>query len=193
MKTNPWRTFLMISIGVFASVLDLFIVNIAFPDMRRDFAGTDLAELSWVLNGYAIVFAAFLVPGGRLADLYGRKRAFVAGLSLFVLASAVCAAAPSATVLIAARVLQGAGAAILTPSSLGVVLPAFAPQRRPAVIAGWAAVGAVGAAAGPALGGLLVQASAFLTMRPRERPGRSGIRPVGKQHDLGDYGRQADI
>jgi EmrB/QacA subfamily drug resistance transporter len=159
MKTNPWRTFLMISIGVFASVLDLFIVNIAFPDMRRDFAGSDLAELSWVLNGYAIVFAAFLVPAGRLADLYGRKRAFVAGLSLFVLASAACAAAPSATVLIAARVLQGAGAAILTPSSLGVVLPAFAPRRRPAVIAGWAAVGAVGAAAGPALGGLLVQAS----------------------------------
>ena len=109
MKTNPWRTFLMISIGVFASVLDLLIVNIAFPDMRRDVAGTDLAELSWVLNGYAIVFAAFLVPAGRLADLYGRKRAFVAGLSLFVLASAVCAAAPSATVLIAARVLQGAG------------------------------------------------------------------------------------
>jgi EmrB/QacA subfamily drug resistance transporter len=157
--TRPWRTFVMISIGVFASLLDLFIVNVAFPDMQRDFAGSGLAELSWVLSGYAIVFAALLVPAGRLADLYGRKRAFVAGLSLFVLASAACAAAPSAGVLIAARVLQGAGAAILTPSSLGVVLPAFAPQRRPAVIAAWAAVGAVGAAAGPPLGGLLVQAS----------------------------------
>lgn len=155
---NPWRTFLMISIGVFASVLDLFIVNIAFPDIQRDFAGTSLADLSWVLNGYAIVFAALLVPAGRLADLYGRKRAFVGGMSLFVLASAACAAAPSAIVLIGARVLQGVGAAILTPSSLGVVLPAFAPQRRQSVIAGWAAVGAVGAAAGPALGGLLVQA-----------------------------------
>src|SRR6266511_3760740 len=149
----------MISIGVFASLLDLFIVNIAFPDIQRDFAGSGLAELSWVLNGYAVVFAALLVPSGRLADLYGRKRGFVAGMSLFVLASAACAAAPSAPVLIAARVLQGAGAAILTPSSLGVVLPAFAPQRRPAVIAAWAAVGAVGAAAGPPLGGLLVQAS----------------------------------
>src|SRR6266498_3027676 len=157
--TRPWRTFVMISIGVFASLLDLFIVNIAFPDMRREFAGSGLAELSWVLNGYAIVFAALLVPAGRLADLYGRKRSFVAGLSLFVLASAACAAAPSVAVLIAARALQGAGAAILTPSSLGVVLPAFAPQRRPAVIAAWAAVGAVGAAAGPPLGGLLVQAS----------------------------------
>jgi EmrB/QacA subfamily drug resistance transporter len=157
--TRPWRTFVMISIGVFASLLDLFIVNVAFPDLQRDFAGSGLAELSWVLNGYAIVFAALLVPAGRIADLYGRKRGFVAGLSLFVLASAACAAAPSAPILIAARVLQGAGAAILTPSSLGVVLPAFAPQRRPVVIAAWAAVGAVGAAAGPPLGGLLVQAS----------------------------------
>jgi len=130
--------------GVFASLLDLFIVNVAFPDMQHDFAGSGLAELSWVLNGYAIVFAALLVPAGRLADLYGRRRGFVAGLSLFVLASAACAAAPTAAVLIAARVLQGAGAAILTPSSLGVVLPAFAPHRRLAVIAAWAAVGAVG-------------------------------------------------
>jgi EmrB/QacA subfamily drug resistance transporter len=156
---RPWRTFVMISIGVFASLLDLFIVNVAFPDLQREFAGSGLAELSWVLNGYTIVFAALLVPAGRLADLYGRKRAFVVGLSLFILASAACAAAPSAAVLIAARVLQGAGAAILTPSSLGVVLPAFPPHRRPAVIAAWAAVGAVGAAAGPPLGGLLVQAS----------------------------------
>ena len=85
---RSWRTFFMISIGVFASVLDLFIVNIAFPDMQRDFAGTGLADLSWVLNGYAITFAALLVPSGRLADLYGRKRCFVVGLSVFVLASA---------------------------------------------------------------------------------------------------------
>jgi EmrB/QacA subfamily drug resistance transporter len=157
--TRPWRLFTMISIGVFASVLDLFIVNIAFPDMQRDFPGTSLSQLSWVLNGYAIVFAALLVPAGRLADLYGRRRGFLIGLSLFTLASAVCAVAPNAELLIAARVLQGAGAAILTPSSLGVVLPAFPPRSRSAVIAAWAAVGAVGAAAGPALGGLLVQAS----------------------------------
>lgn len=157
--TKPWRTFAMISIGVFASLLDLFIVNIAFPDIQRDFAGTALSELSWVLNGYAVVFAALLVPSGRLADLYGRKRGFAVGMALFVLASAACAAAPSAPALIAGRILQGAGAAILTPSSLAMVLPAFAPQRRPAVIAAWAAVGAVGAAAGPPLGGLLVQAS----------------------------------
>jgi len=156
---KPWRTFAMISIGVFASLLDLFIVNITLPDLRRSFAGTGLPQLSWVLNGYAIVFAALLVPAGRLVDVYGRKRGYVLGLTLFTLASAACALAPSAGFLIAARVLQGAGAAILTPSSLGVVLPAFSAKARPAVIAAWAAVGAVGAAAGPPLGGLLVQAS----------------------------------
>jgi EmrB/QacA subfamily drug resistance transporter len=154
-----WWLFIMLSIGVFASLLDLFIVNIAFPDLQRDFAGTDLAQLSWVLNGYAIVFAALLVPAGRLVDLYGRKRGFVLGLTVFTVASAACAVAPSAGWLIGARLAQGVGAAILTPSSLGLVLPEFPPRSRPAVVAGWAAVGAVGAAAGPPLGGLLVQAS----------------------------------
>jgi EmrB/QacA subfamily drug resistance transporter len=159
MAARPWRVFFMVSIGVFASLLDLFIVNIAIPDLQRDFPFAGLTELSWVLNGYAIVFAALLVPAGRLVDLYGRKRGFVVGLTLFTLASAACAAAPSPGFLIGARLLQGIGAAILTPSSLGVVLPMFAARARPAVIAGWAAVGAVGAAAGPPLGGLLTQAS----------------------------------
>src|ERR687898_243674 len=98
----PWRLFVMISVGVFASLLDLFIVNIAFPDLQRDFAGTDLAQLSWVLNGYAIVFAALLVPAGRLVDLYGRKRGFVLGLTVFTVASAACAVAPTAAWLIGA-------------------------------------------------------------------------------------------
>ena len=154
---RPWRIFATVSVGVFASLLDLFIVNITFPDLQRDFAGTSLSTLSWVLNGYAIVFAALLVPAGRIADLIGRKRGFVVGLLLFVLASAACAAAPSAYALIAGRVVQAVGAAILTPSSLGVVLPEFPPEQRRSVIAGWAAVGALGAAAGPPLGGLLVQ------------------------------------
>ncbi|BFU46623.1 MFS transporter [Krasilnikovia sp. MM14-A1004] len=156
--THPWRTFLFVSIGVFASLLDLFIVNIAFPDLQADFPAAGLSELSWVLNGYAIVFAALLVPAGRMVDLYGRKRGFIVGLTVFTGASLACAAASSVETLVAARLLQGAGAAILGPASLGVVLPAFAPRARPAVIAAWAAVGAVGAAAGPPLGGLLVQA-----------------------------------
>lgn len=156
---TPWRTFAMVSVGVFAASLDLFVVNIAMPDLARDLRPGGLAQLSWVLNGYAIVYAALLVPAGRLVDLYGRRRGFLIGVSLFTLASAACALAPSVTLLIAARLVQGFGAAVLTPSSLGVVLPAFPARSRSAVIAAWAAVGAVGAAAGPPLGGVLTQLS----------------------------------
>src|SRR3954466_3919309 len=96
-----WKVLAVVSAAVFMSSLDLFIVNIAFPDIQRDFAGTSLASLSWVLNAYAIVFAALLVPAGRWADRTGRKRAFLSGLALFTVASAACAAAPSVGVLVA--------------------------------------------------------------------------------------------
>jgi EmrB/QacA subfamily drug resistance transporter len=153
------RVAAIVSVGVFVASLDLFIVNIAFPDIQRDFAGTSLASLSWVLNAYAIVFAALLVPAGRWADRTGRKRAFLGGLALFTLASAACAVAPSIGVLIAARVVQAAGAAILTPASLGLLLPEFPPEKRGLAIGLWAAVGGTAAAAGPVIGGLLVELS----------------------------------
>jgi EmrB/QacA subfamily drug resistance transporter len=139
--------------------LDLFIVNIAFPSIQRDFAGTSDATLSWVLSGYAIVTAALLVPAGRLADLAGRKRLFIAGLAIFVLASALCGAAPGAGWLIGARVLQAAGGAILMPASLALLLAVFPPRERALAVAVWSATGAIAAAAGPPIGGLLVQAS----------------------------------
>ncbi len=146
------------SIAVFMTSLDLFIVNVAFPDIRQDFGGTSLGGLSWVLSAYAIVFAALMVPAGRWADAYGRRRVFSIGLGLFVVASALCAAAPSVETLVAARVLQAAGGALLMPSSLGLLLPEFPPEQRPLAIAIWAAVGGVAAAAGPPLGGVLVEA-----------------------------------
>src|SRR3954470_24181091 len=145
--------------GVFMASLDLFIVNIAFPDLRADFPATSLAGLSWVLNAYAIVFAALLVPAGRWADRTGRKRAFLGGLALFTLASAACAAAPSVAVLVTARVVQAAGAAVLMRASLGLLLPEFPPEKRGLAIGLWAAVGGTAAAAGPAIGGLLVELS----------------------------------
>src|SRR4030088_45540 len=111
---------LTVSVGVFMASLDLFIVNIAFPDIQRDFSGSSLGSLSWILNGYAIAFAALLVPAGRWADRAGRKRGFVAGMALFSVASAACAAAPSVTVLVAARVVQAVGAALMLPTSLGL-------------------------------------------------------------------------
>jgi len=158
-QPNPWRVFAVVGLAVFLSILDLFIVNIAFPDLRRDFGGSSLSGLSWVLTAYAIVFAAVLVPAGKLGDLFGRRRMFVGGLALFTLGSALCAVAPSVEALVAARVLQGIGAAALTPNSLGLVLPLFPPERRAPVIGAWAAIGAVGASLAPPLGGLLVEAS----------------------------------
>jgi EmrB/QacA subfamily drug resistance transporter len=156
---SRWRAFATLSVAVFISILDLFIVNIAFPEIQREWSGAGLSGLAWVLSAYAIVLAALLVPLGRVGDLVGRKRVFEAGLALFVLASALCALAPSPGFLIAARVLQGVGAAALTPTSLSLLLPLFPRHERTAVIGAWAALGAVGAAMGPPLGGLLVQAS----------------------------------
>ena len=154
-----WRVLAITSVGVFMASLDLFIVNIAFPDIQADFAGASLADLSWVLNAYAIVFAALLVPAGRVADRIGRKRVFVAGLLTFTAGSGASALAGSVPVLVGARVVQAAGGAMMMPASLGLVLPAFPAAQRPVAVGIWSAVGGVAAALGPPLGGLLVELS----------------------------------
>jgi len=149
----------IVSVAALVASLDLFVVNIAFPSIKHDFSGTSDATLSWVLSAYAIVMAALLVPAGRLADLLGRKRLFMGGLITFVGASALCAAAPGPGWLIGARILQAAGGAILMPTSLALLLAEFLPKQRALAVAVWSATGAVAAAAGPPVGGLLVQAS----------------------------------
>ena len=156
---HRYRVLVIVSVATFVASLDLFIVNIAFPSIKHEFSGTSDATLSWVLSAYAIVMAALLVPAGRLADLLGRKRWFMGGLVTFVAASALCAAAPGPAWLIAARVLQAAGGAILMPTSLAILLAEFPAQQRALAVAVWSATGAVAAAAGPPIGGLLVQAS----------------------------------
>jgi EmrB/QacA subfamily drug resistance transporter len=158
MMQRKWRVAAIVCVGVFMASLDLFIVNIAFPAISRHFGGASLSSLSWILSGYAIVFAALLVPAGRWADAFGRKRAFLLGLAVFVLASAACALAPSVGALVAARVAQAVGGAMMLPTSLGLILPEFAPEERHKAIGMWAATGGIAAAAGPPLGGLLVQA-----------------------------------
>ena len=156
--SSPRRVLLVVSAAVFMASLDLFIVNIAFPDIQADLGGTD-STLSWILNAYAIVLAALLVPFGRIADMVGRRRAFLAGLVLFALASALAAAAPSVGLLVVARVIQAAGAALLIPTSLALLLSAAPIEKRTTYVGVWAAVGGVAAAAGPPIGGLLVQLS----------------------------------
>jgi EmrB/QacA subfamily drug resistance transporter len=154
-----WKVLALVSVGVFMVSLDLFIVNIAFPKIEGDFAGSSVSSLSWVLNAYAIVFAALLVSAGRLADRHGRRRAFIWGLAIFVLGSALCGAAPTVETLVGARVIQAIGAALLLPTSLALLLPEFEPKDRSHAIGIWAAIGGLAAAAGPPVGGLLVEVS----------------------------------
>jgi EmrB/QacA subfamily drug resistance transporter len=150
---------IIVCAGVVLASLDLFIVNVALPQIGRDFHAGDLAGLSWVLNAYAIVYASLLVLFGRLADRYRRERGFLLGVALFVLASAACAAADSVATLVIFRVFQAVGAALLTPTSLGLILATSAPDRRHGAVRAWTAVGGVAAALGPVAGGLLVGAS----------------------------------
>jgi EmrB/QacA subfamily drug resistance transporter len=149
----------VLSLAVFMSSLDLFIVNLAFPYIGREYAGTSLSNLSWVLNGYTIVFAAVLVPAGRWADRVGRRRLFVAGMIAFSFGSLLCGVAPGVAALIAARVIQAAGAGLMVPASLSLLLAAVPAPARGRAIGTWSALGALGAALGPVIGGSLVQIS----------------------------------
>jgi EmrB/QacA subfamily drug resistance transporter len=151
--------FAIVCAGIVCVNMDLFIVNVAIPSIGRSFGGAGLANLSWVLNGYAIVFAALLVPAGRAADLIGRRASFLAGMIVFGLASAACAAAPDVWILVVARVIQAAGGALLMPASLGLLLAAARPEKRTGTIRAWTSVGGAAAALGPVIGGALVAAS----------------------------------
>lgn len=124
----------------------------AFDALRHSFVGTSAAELSWVLNAYTVAYAAMLIPSGGLADTYGRRRIFRLGLAVFVGASLACGAAPSVDWLVAARIVQALGAALLTPASMSIVLSAFPIEKRTVAVSLWGAVGGLAAAVGPSLG-----------------------------------------
>ncbi len=149
----------VLSLAAFMSSLDLFIVNLAFPYISRDFHGSSLDSLSWVLNGYSILFAAVLVPAGRWADRVGRRRMFVAGLVVFTLGSVLSGVAPDVSLLIGARLVQAIGAGMMVPASLSLLLAAVPGPARAQAIGTWSAIGALGAALGPVIGGFLVEVS----------------------------------
>ena len=143
------------SIGIMLVSLDISIVNVAFgsfvaewPESRR--------TLTWIFSAYNIAYAAGLLTAGRLADAFGRKRAFLTGLMIFMLGSILCAISPTAVFMVLARIIQAIGGAILTPASLALVLPEFTVEKRSAAIGIWGAVGGVSAASGPTIGGFLV-------------------------------------
>ena len=152
------RTLFAASLGFFVVILDTTIVNVALPAIGDDLGG-DLGDLQWVVDGYVIAFAALLLSSGALGDRIGVARGYSAGMVVFTAASVACGLAPSLPVLLAARVLQGVGAALLLPNSLALVRLAYGdPGARAKAIATWAAVGGVALAAGPVLGGILTEA-----------------------------------
>ena len=143
--------------GAFLVFLDTTIVNIAFPDISASFPEASRGLLSWVLDGYFVVIAALLVPAGGLADRFGHKRVFLWGLGLFTFTSLLCAVAPSLEALIFFRVLQGAGAAAIAPTSLAIILDSFPAEKRATGVGLWGAAAAAAAATGPTLGAALVE------------------------------------
>src|ERR1700722_9076385 len=158
-RGQPGGVLIIVCAGVVLASLDLFIVNGALPAIARELGSRSLGDLSWVLNGYAIVYAALLVVAGRLADRHRRKYGFLLGVGVFTAASAACGAATSVPMLIAFRLVQAAGAALLTPTSLSLVLASYPPERRSGAVRAWTAAGGMAAALGPVIGGLLVAAS----------------------------------
>jgi len=154
---HAWKVLAVSAAAVYVVFLDATIVNIAFPAISADFSDVTRSGLSWVLNAYAVVFGALLVTAGRLADDHGRKRVFLAGLAVFGVGSVLCGLAPSAGTLIAARVLQGVGGALLVPASLALLLPEFPLHKRATAVGLWSACGAIASATGPSLGALLIE------------------------------------
>jgi EmrB/QacA subfamily drug resistance transporter len=152
---NPWLVLLFLSLGFFMILLDTTIVNIAIPSIITDL-DSSLDQILWVLNAYLLVYAVLLITAGRLGDFWGPRNLFALGLFVFIAASAACGLAPNVNVLIAARVAQGVGGALLTPQTLTIITSIFPPERRGAAFGLWGAVAGVAAAAGPTLGGFLV-------------------------------------
>ena len=142
--------------AAFLALLDTTVANLAVADVRMDFADASVSGATWIITIYAVTFAACLAPAGRVADVIGRRTLLLAGVGAFTLLSLLCALAPSLEALLVARALQGAAAAAMIPASLAVVLSDSPPERRAAAIGAWSAAGALAAAAGPALGGVLV-------------------------------------
>jgi len=156
---RPGVVLAIVSAGVILTGIDLFIVNVALPQIGAGLRVRNIPDLSWLLNAYTVVFAALLIPMGRLADRSSRKWGFLLGVAVFTAASACCAAANSLSLLIAFRAVQAVGAALLTPTSLGLLLAAYPPSRRAAAVRIWTAMGGMAAIFGPVVGGLLVQVS----------------------------------
>ena len=155
--SRRWWALVAVGLATFMTYLDNNVTNVAIPTIQRDLH-LSIAGLEWVVSSYILVFAGLLLVGGRLADVYGRRRLFVIGLSVFTLASLGAGLAGSGSVLIGARLLQGLGAALMVPTTLAIIVATFTdPRERTRAVGAWAAIGALALAFGPLIGGFISQ------------------------------------
>jgi len=155
-ENRKWLTLAAVSFGLFMIMLDNTVVNVALPSIQREL-GAGLSELQWIVTGYALAFASLMLVGGKVADAYGRRRIFVVGIVVFTFASLLCGLATSSDMLIAARILQGAGAALMNPATLSIIAATFPPRQRGTAIGIWAGVSGLALAIGPLVGGLITE------------------------------------
>src|SRR4051794_19973158 len=155
-RNDPLWTFAIVSVALFMVVLDNLVVTTALPSIRADLGG-GVQDLEWTVNAYTLTFAVLLLTGAALGDRFGRRRMFLIGLGLFTVSSAAAALAPATGALIAARALQGAGAAIVTPLTLTLLSTAFPPEKRGLAIGAWSGISGLGVALGPLVGGAVVE------------------------------------
>jgi EmrB/QacA subfamily drug resistance transporter len=161
--SNTFRarwTLVLTGVALFMTALDNLVVGVALPSIRADLGGS-IEALEWTVNAYTLAFAVLLIPGAALGDRFGRKRMFLAGVGIFTAASVLAALAPSIEALVAARALQGLGAAIVTPLTLTLISEAFPPERRPAALGIWGGLQGLGVAIGPLVGGAVVEGIAW--------------------------------
>ena len=159
-QTRRIWTLVIVSLGLFMTVLDNLVVNVALPSIHRDL-GASIQTLEWTVNAYVLAYAVLLLTGAALGDRFGRKRMFMIGISVFTAGSAAAALSPTIDFLIAARALQGVGAAIVTPLTLTLLAEAFPPEQRGLALGVWSAISGIGVAAGPLVGGALTQAASW--------------------------------